>query len=58
MVHLNRFSKSAALIVLPLAAGLYWLLAHAAITSLDDQPVGNVSAVDMNNYDQIGRAHV
>ena len=58
MVYLNRFSKAAALVALPLAAGLYWLLAHAAIASLDDQPVGYVSAVDMNNYDLSGGASV
>jgi hypothetical protein len=58
MVHLNRFSKTAALVALPLAAGLYWLLAHAAIASLDDQPVGYVSAVDMNNYDLSGGTSV
>ena len=33
MLHLNRLSKTAALVALPLAAGLYWLLAHAAIAS-------------------------
>ena len=58
MVHLNRLSKTAALVALPLAAGLYWLLAHAAIASLDDQPVGYVSAVDMNNYDLSSGASV
>ena len=58
MVHLNRLSKPAALVALPLAAGLYWLLAHAAIASLDDQPVGYVSAVEMNNYDLSSGASV
>ena len=58
MLHLNRFFKTVALAAVPLAAGLYWLLAHAAIASLDDQPVGYVSAVDMNNYDLSSGASV
>ena len=58
MLNLNRFSKTVVLAALPLAAGLYWLLAHAAIASLDDQPVGYVSAVDMNNYDLSSGASV
>ncbi|MES2975803.1 MAG: PilC/PilY family type IV pilus protein [Pseudomonadota bacterium] len=29
---------------------LYWALAGAAIADLDEQPVGYVSALDMNNY--------
>jgi Tfp pilus tip-associated adhesin PilY1 len=51
MTHPNRFSKTIALAILPLALGMYWLLAHASIADMDDQPPGYVSAVEMSNYD-------
>ena len=58
MFKLNRFFKLLALASVPLAAGLCGLPAHAAIASLDDQPVGYVAAVDISNYDLSSGASV
>jgi Neisseria PilC beta-propeller domain len=58
MYKSKRVLKAVTAIGLPLALGVYWLIAHAAIASLDDQPVGYVAALDMNNYDLSSGASV
>jgi hypothetical protein len=42
--------KVVAAVTVPVLAAMYWLFAHAAITNLDDQPIGYVGALDMSDY--------
>jgi hypothetical protein len=42
--------KIAAAVAAPILVSIYWLIAHAAIPNLDDQPIGYVGALDMSNY--------
>ncbi len=51
MLRFKRYFKLSTLVGLPVLAGLYGVMAYAAIANLDDQPVGYVGAIDMNNYD-------
>ena len=55
LITLNRRSRLHALVrlVLPVIAtmSLVWLVAHAAIADLDDQPAIYVAPLTMNNYD-------